>query len=107
MSTLNKIINESIICACKIEDEMVIGNFVRDEYGSFTGIAFKSLVCPRFIEEINKTFGDDLTGSYSEVTDVKVRRDNEYNMETYVSFDEGETYHRVNILNVNGEPLVK
>lgn len=107
MSTLNKIINEGIICACKIEGEMVIGNFVQDEYGMFTGIAFKSLVCPRFIKEINKTFGDDLTGLYNEVTDVKVRRDDEDKIETYVSFDEGKTFYLVNILTVNGKVLVK
>lgn len=88
MKTLKELIDKKIICAIDLEGETVLGVFVHEPYGIYTGYAFRSLTCPRFIHEENemaKLHGSEfiMKGFYAEVVSV-------INCEgdTFVCFDE-------------------
>jgi hypothetical protein len=101
---LHSVIKKSVVCYMSIEGETVIGTFFTDGFGAFTGVHFRSSICPNFIKQdnaaANETEESGMTGFCAEVTDVKMRW--HPNRELYVSFDEGKTFHRVWVLTVDG-----
>lgn len=105
MQSLNiiNLADKAAVCGIWLEGEIIIGTFVKDEYALFSGLAFKSLICPRFIKEENEKHGSDLTGFYAEVTDIKTRIENDGETKSFISFDEGKTFHLVNLLTFGGE----
>lgn len=75
MKTLKELIDKKIICAIDLEGETVLGVFVNEDYGIYTGYAFRSITCPRFIHEENemaKLHGSEfiMKGFYDEVKSV-------------------------------------
>lgn len=103
---LHSVIKKSVVCYMAIEGETVIGTFFNDSFGAFTGIHFRSSICPNFIKEdnaaANETEESGMTGFCAEVTDVKMRWREDNSRELYVSFDEGKTFHLVRVLTVDG-----
>lgn len=103
---LHSVIRKSTVCYLFLEGEPVIGTFFADSSGVFTGIHFRSSICPNFIkqdnEAANETEQSGMTGFCAEVTDVKMRwlKDNSHKL--FVSFDEGKTFHLVRVLTVDG-----
>ena len=108
---LISIIDKSILCSIWVEGEIVIGTFVKNRWNSLSGIAFESSICPHFIKRINKnnneTEESGMTGFYAQVTDIKVRTNDETDEnQSYISFNDGKTFHRVNILRVDGCTII-
>lgn len=94
MNAIEKYIYEGKVFAIELENELVFGQIVKDEFASI-GIAFKSVFCPQFIIEENLRHPEDnLTGYYCEITQVKIIDD-----KIYISFnDEDElikTFYRM------------
>ena len=102
---LTSIIRKSTVCYLWLEGEPVIGTFFTDGSGIFTGIHFRSSICPNFIkqdnEAANETEQSGMTGFCAEVSDIQMR-EQEDERELCVSFDEGKTFHRVCVLTVDG-----
>lgn len=101
--TLIDVLQKATVCSIWMEGEVVLGTFIKEPMSPlFTGIGFRSSICPRFIKQINAASGESeesgLTGFYAEVTDVKATE----GRNLFVSFDEGKTYHRVRVLTVEG-----
>lgn len=99
MNEASKMINEFAtdhrLCIIKLEHENVIGEFFKDESGCYTAVMFRSIICPKFIDETNKQFGENrengLSGFCAEVVDSISDGD-----DVMVSFDdECSDYHRV------------
>lgn len=105
---LTSIIRKSTVCYLWLEGEPVIGTFFTDGSGVFTGIHFRSSICPNFIkqdnEAANETEQSGMTGFCAEVSDIQMR-DQEDERELYVSFDEGKTFHRVRVLTIDGSVI--
>lgn len=103
---LQSIIRKSTVCYLWLEGEPVIGTFFTDGSGVFTGIHFRSSICPNFIKEdnaaSNETEQTGMTGFCAEVTDIQSRWLDYDNLQLGVSFDEGKTFHRVRVLTVDG-----
>ena len=103
---LHSVIKKSVVCYMSIEGETVIGTFFNDSYGAFTGISFRSSICPNFIKEDNARAGETeesgMTGFCAEVTDIKMRWLEDNSHELYISFDEGKIFRRVHVLTVEG-----
>ena len=103
---LHSVIKKSVVCYMAIEGETVIGTFFNDSFGAFTGIHFRSSICPNFIKEDNAAAGESeesgMTGFCAEVTDIKMRWNEDNSRELYVSFDEGKTFRRVRVLTIEG-----
>ncbi len=94
MNAIEKYIIEGKVFAIELENELVFGQIVKDEFANI-GIAFKSVFCPQFIIEENLRHPEDnLTGYYCEITQVKIIDD-----KIYISFDDEDgiikTYYRV------------
>ena len=94
MNAIEKYIYEGKVFAIELENELVFGQIVKDEFTNI-GIAFKSVFCPQFIIEENLRHPEDnLTGYYCEITQVKIIND-----EIFISFnDEDElikTFYRM------------
>lgn len=88
MKSIKELIDEKIICAIDLEGETVLGVFVHEPYGIYTGYAFRSITCPRFILEENKMTKLDgyefiMKGFYAEVVFVI-----NYENDIFVCFDE-------------------
>ena len=100
------VIRKSTVCYLWLEGEPVIGTFFADSFGAFTGVHFRSSICPNFIKEdnaaSNETEQSGMTGFSAEVTDVKMRWREDNSLELFVSFDEGKTFHLVRVLTVDG-----
>lgn len=103
---LYSVIRKSTVCYLFLEGEPVIGTFFADSSGIFTGIHFRSSICPNFIKQDNETAGETeqsgMTGFCSEVTDIKMRWLDDNSHKLFVSFDEGKTFHLVRVLTVDG-----
>ena len=103
---LQSIIRKSTVCYLWLEGEPVIGTFFTDSFGAFTGINFRSSICPNFIKQdnarSNETEESGMTGFCAEVTDIQTRWREDNSRELCVSFDEGKTFHRVRVLTVDG-----
>lgn len=103
---LYSVIRKSTVCYLWLEGEPVIGTFFADNSGVFTGVHFRSSICPNFIKEDNAAFNETeqsgMTGFCCEVTDIQTRWRDYNNTELSVSFDEGKTFHRVWVLTVDG-----
>lgn len=103
---LQSIIRKSTVCYIWLEGEPVIGTFFVDGFGAFTGINFRSSICPNFIKEdnvkMNETEESGMMGFAAEVTDIQTRWREDNSRELCVSFDEGKTFHRVRVLTVDG-----
>ena len=103
---LYSVIRKSTVCYLFLEGEPVIGTFFADSSGAFTGVHFRSSICPNFIKHdnaaANETEESGMTGFCAEVTDVKMRWREDNSRELYVSFDEGKTFHFVRVLTVDG-----
>lgn len=103
---LYSVIRKSTVCYLFLEGEPVIGTFFADGSGVFTGIYFRSSICPNFIkqdnERSNETEQSGMTGFCAEVTDIKMRWRDDNSRELFISFDEGKTFHRVHVLTVDG-----
>jgi hypothetical protein len=103
---LQSIIRKSTVCYLWLEGEPVIGTFFIDDFGAFTGIGFRSSICPNFVKEdnakLNETEESGMTGFCAEVTDVKMRWNEDNSRSLYVSFDEGKSFRRVWVLTVDG-----
>ena len=88
---IKRLTNEGSLCVIRLNDENVIGEFMRDEYGSFSGYMFRSSICPQFVKHDNEIHGGDATGYACEVMALSNDGD-----DLLVSFEEGAaTYHRV------------
>ena len=100
------IIRKSAVCYLTLEGETVIGTFFNDGFGAFTGVHFRSSICPNFIKEdnaaANETEESGMTGFCAEVTDIQTRWREDDSRELFVSFDEGKTFHRVRVLTIEG-----
>ena len=95
MNAIEKYIIEGKVLAINLENELVFGQIVKDEFTNI-GIAFKSVFCPQFIIEENLRHPEDnLTGYYCEITHVEITDD-----KIYISFDDEDelirTYYRLN-----------
>lgn len=102
MKSIKELIEKKIICAIDLEGETVLGVFVHEPYGIYTGYAFRSITCPRFVLEENKMaklrgYEFLMKGFYAEVVSV-INCEND----TFVCFDEesaaefeGLTFKRV------------
>lgn len=82
------------LCIIRTENENVIGEFFVDNYSSYTGVAFRSSICPKFIDEANtisgKTRESGMSGFASEIKAVAIDGD-----DLLVAFDdECSVYHR-------------
>lgn len=103
---LHSIIKKSVVCYMSLEGETVIGTFFADNSGVFTGVHFRSSICPNFIKEDNAAFNETeksgMTGFCCEVTDIQTHWRDYNNTELSVSFDEGKTFHRVHVLTIEG-----
>lgn len=103
---LHNIIKKSVVCYMSLEGETVIGTFFADGFGAFTGIHFRSSICPNFIKEdnaaANETEKSGMTGFCAEVTDIQTRWREDDSRELFVSFDEGKVFHRVHVLTIEG-----
>lgn len=103
---LYSVIRKSTVCYLWLEDEPVFGTFFADNCGAFTGIHFRSSICPNFIkhanEIANETEQTGMTGFCAEVTDIQMRWREDDSRELCISFDEGKTMHRVHVLMVDG-----
>lgn len=103
---LYSVIRKSTVCYLWLEGEPVIGTFFADNFGAFTGINFRSSICPNFIKQDNETANETeqsgMTGFCAEVTDIQMRWREDDSCELCVSFDEGKTFHRVRVLTVDG-----
>lgn len=103
---LHSIIKKSVVCYMSIEGETVIGTFFADSFGAFTGIHFRSSICPNFIKQDNAAAGETeesgMTGFCAEITDIQMRWREDNSRELYVSFDEGKIFRRVHVLTVEG-----
>lgn len=103
---LYSVIRKSTVCYLWLEGEPVIGTFFADSSGVFTGVHFRSSICPNFIKEdneaANETEQSGMTGFCAEVTDIQMRWREDNSRELCVSFDEGKTFHRVRVLTVDG-----
>ena len=106
---LQTIIRKSTVCYLWLEGEPVIGTFFADNFGVFTGVHFRSSICPNFIKEenaaANETEKSGMTGYCCEVTDIQTHWRDDNNIELSVSFDEGKTFHRVRVLTVDGTAI--
>jgi hypothetical protein len=103
---LYSVIRKSTVCYLWLEGEPVIGTFFADSSGAFTGVHFRSSICPNFIKQdnaaANETEESGMTGFCAEVTDVKMRWNEDNSRSLYVSFDEGKSFRRVWVLTVDG-----
>ena len=103
---LYAVIRKSTVCYLWLEGEPVIGTFFADNSGGFTGVYFRSSICPKFIKRdnarSNKTEESGMTGFCAEVTDIKTRRQDDNSHKLLISFDEGKTLHLVYVLTVDG-----
>jgi hypothetical protein len=103
---LHSVIKKSVVCYMSIEGETVIGTFFTDGFGAFTGVHFRSSICPNFIKQdnaaANETEESGMTGFCAEVTDIKMRWNEDNSRELYVSFDEGKIFRRVHVLTIEG-----
>ena len=101
---LYSVIRNSTVCYLWLKGEPVIGTFFTDDTGMFTGIHFRSSICPNFIKQdnkrSNKTEESGMTGFCAEVTDVKMRKRDDGDNDLLISFDEGNTLHLVCVLTV-------
>jgi hypothetical protein len=93
--TLKEFAADGRLCIVRIENENVIGRFIKDEYSSYIGYGFRSEICPKFIDEDNRRAGETretgLSGYYSEVFAISIDGD-----DLLVAFDEeASAYHRV------------
>lgn len=74
---LTSIIRKSTVCYLWLEGEPVIGTFFIDGSGVFTGIHFRSSICPNFIkqdnEAANETEQSGMTGFCAEVSNIQTR----------------------------------
>ena len=88
---LKRLTNEASLCVIRLNGENVIGEFLRDEYGSYSGYMFRSSICPQFVKHDNEIHGGDATGYACEVMALSNDGD-----DLLVSFEEeAATYHRV------------
>jgi hypothetical protein len=97
MNAIEKYIYEGKVLAINLENELVFGQIVKDDFAN-SGIAFKSVFCPQFIIEENLRHPEDnLTGYYCEITQVEIDYD-----KIYILFDDEDelirTYYRLNEL---------
>lgn len=103
---LYSVIRKSTVCYLWLEGEPVIGTFFADNSGAFTGIHFRSSICPKFIKHDNEAGGETeqsgMTGFCAEVTDIKMRWLEDNSRKLFISFDEGKTFHLVRVLTVDG-----
>lgn len=103
---LYSVIRNSTVCYLWLEGEPVIGTFFTYGTSMFTGIHFRSSICPNFIKQDNKrnnkTEESGMTGFCAEVTDVKMRKRDDGGNDLLISFDEGNTLHLVYVLTVEG-----
>ena len=103
---LYAVIRKSTVCYLWLKGEPVIGTFFADNLGVFTGVYFRSSICPNFIkqdnERRNETEESGMTGFCAEVTDVKTRWRDDNSHDLLISFDEGKTLHLVHVLTVEG-----
>jgi hypothetical protein len=103
---LYSVVRKSTVCYLWMEGEPVIGTFFADSSGAFTGVHFRSSICPNFIKHdndaANETEESGMTGFCAEVTDVKMRWNEDNSRKLFVSFDEGKTFHLVRVLTVDG-----
>ena len=93
--TLKEFAADGRLCIIRIENENVIGRFIKDEFSSYIGYGFRSEICPKFIDEDNRRAGETretgLSGFYSEVFGLAIDGD-----DLLVAFDEeASAYHRV------------
>ena len=93
--TLKEFAADGRLCIIRIENENVVGRFIKDEYSSYIGYGFRSEICPKFIDEENRRAGETretgLSGFYSEVFAISIDGD-----DLLVAFDEeSSVYHRV------------
>lgn len=93
--TLKDFAADGRLCIVCIENENIIGRFIKDEYSSYIGYGFRSEICPKFIDEDNRRAGETretgLSGFYSEVFAISIDGD-----DLLVAFDEeASAYHRV------------
>lgn len=93
--TLKEFAADGRLCIIRIENENVIGEFFTDNYSSYTGIVFRSSICPKFIDEDNAVFNETresgMTGFAGEIKAVAIDGD-----DLLVAFDEEcSVYHRV------------
>jgi hypothetical protein len=93
--TLKEFAADGRLCIIRIENENVIGEFFTDEYSGWTGVVFRSSICPKFIDEDNAVAGETretgMTGFAGEVKAVAIDGD-----DLLVAFDEEcIIYHRV------------
>lgn len=93
--TLKEFAADGRLCIIRIENENVIGEFFVEDHTSYTGIMFRSSICPKFIDEDNAVFGETretgMTGFAGEVKAVAIDGD-----DLLVAFDEEcSIYHRV------------
>lgn len=95
---ITRLVDESVVVVLYLENEPVLGKFVKEKHGEYTGIAFKSIICPRFIKR-GKDAG--VTGFYCEISDIKTR----YN-DVFISFDHGEKFTAVIIPTFYGEFII-
>jgi hypothetical protein len=103
---LQSIIRKSTVCYLWVEGEPVIGTFFADSSGLFTGIHFRSSICPNFIKEDNAAAGETeesgMTGFCAELTHIQMWQRKDNSIDLCVSFDEGKTFHSVHVLTVDG-----
>lgn len=93
--TLKEFAADGRLCIIRIQNENVIGRFIKDEYSSYIGYRFCSEICPKFIDEDNRRAGETretgLSGFYSEVFAISIDGD-----DLLVAFDEeASAYYRV------------